>query len=539
MTPYLSMSLVLIASLVEAQAAIRLPSVIGDHMVLQRRMHVSVWGGADPGEEIVVSFREQRKRARAEANGNWKIMLDPMEAGGPFEMRIEGKDKILLRDILVGEVWLASGQSNMWWPVKLATNPEKEIAEANYPQIRLFTVKEVVSDRADLARGFVIGKPRFGLFDLQNAPDRPWTAASPDTVANFSAVAYFFGREIHRHLRVPVGLIHCSWAGSEAEPWVSRESLEADLSLQPILWNWKKVLLDYPYAVERYQNQLRDWEKQSARAKEEGRAEPSRPGPPLGPGSHLVPSGLFDAMIAPLTDFAIRGVIWYQGESNAHPYRSLEYRRLFPVLIADWRRAWDQGPFPFLFVQLANYQRRERKPEPSESVWAELQEAQKMALSLPNTGMAVAIDIGETDDIHPQNKQEVGHRLALIARAVAYGEEIVHSGPIYSGTVMEGGRMRVRFTHVGGGLTAKGGTLKGFAIAGRDRKFAWADARIEGKIVIVSSPQVPHPVSVRYAWGENPEASLYNLEGLPASPFRTDDWSELDRAVAQPGPENY
>jgi sialate O-acetylesterase len=453
-----------------------------------------------------------------------------MEAGGPFEMRIEGKDKILLRDILVGEVWLASGQSNMWWEVKLALNPEKEIADSNYPEIRLFTVKEVISDRADLARAHQIGKPRFGEFDFRNAPDRPWAAASAETVANFSAVAYFFGRELYKHLKVPVGLIHCSWAGSQAEPWVRKETLESDLSLQPILWNWKKVLLDYPYALERYQNQLRDWEKESARAKSEGKAEPPRPVPPLDAGARQAPSRLFDTMIAPLTDFAIRGVIWYQGESNAEPYRSLEYRRLFPVVIADWRGAWDQGPFPFLFVQLANYEWNysiRKEGQPSESVWAELQEAQRMASTLPNTGMAVTIDVGEARDIHPQNKQEVGHRLALLARAIAYGEEVVRSGPMYVGIVIESNRMRVRFDHVGSGLTAKGGTLKSFAIAGPDRKFVWADASIEGKTVVVSSPQVPHPVAVRYAWGDNPEASLYNVEGLPASPFRTDDWLQL------------
>src|SRR5262245_4062001 len=277
MIRYSVISLVLISSLVDAHAATRLPDVISDHMVLQRRIHASIWGWAEPGEEVLVSFREQRKRARTETGGKWKIILEPMEAGGPFEMRIEGKDKILLRDILVGEVWLASGQSNMWWPVKLALNSEKEIAEANHPEIRLFTVKEVISDRADFTRANQIGTPRFGEFDFKNAPNQPWRATSPDTATNFSAVAYFFGRELYERLKLPVGLIHCSWAGSQAEPWVRKETLESDLSLQPILWNWKKVLVDYPYALDRYQNQLRDWEKESTRAKSEGKAEPQRP----------------------------------------------------------------------------------------------------------------------------------------------------------------------------------------------------------------------------------------------------------------------
>jgi sialate O-acetylesterase len=451
-------------------------------------------------------------------------------------MHISGKEsQVVVKDILVGEVWLASGQSNMWWPVKLAANSEREIAEANYPQIRIYTVKQVISDRVDLARGFVIGKPRFGLYDLQHAPDAPWAAASPETVPNFSAVAYYFGRDIYRHLKVPVGLIHCSWAGSEAEPWVSRTSLEADLSMAPILWNWKKVVFDYPFALERYQSQLHTWDEESARAKAEGKAVGNKPGPPLGPGSHMEPSGLYDKMIAPLTDLAIRGVIWYQGESNVGPYRSLEYRRLFRDLIADWRRSWDEGPFPFLFVQLANY--GQRKSEPSESAWAELQEAQRMALGVPNTAMAVAVDIGQSNDIHAENKQDVGRRLALAARAVAYGQDIVYSGPIYSGVIMEQDRIRVRFGGVGGGLIARGGTLKGFAIAGRARKFVWAEAKIEGETVVVSNPQVPYPVAVRYAWGDNPEVSLYNREGLPASPFRTDDWLNLD-GQETPGPEN-
>jgi sialate O-acetylesterase len=364
-------------------------------------------------------------------------------------------------------------------------------------------------------------------------------------VPDFSAVGYYFARELYRRLKVPIGVIDSSWGATPAEAWTSRSALEADLSLQPILWNWKKILLEYPHAMDKYRKQLHDWENQAAKAKTLGEAEPHRPFPPLGSGhfntfdthydaqNQWTPSGLFNAMIAPLTPFSIRGAIWYQGETNAEPYRALEYRRLFQATISDWRRAWDQGPFPFLFVQLANFRDQESiglygQSNSSESPWALLRESQMMALALPNTAMVVAIDIGDATDIHPKNKQEVGRRLSLQARCLAYGEAVVSSGPIYRGLMLEGDRIRVRFDNAGTGLIAKGGTLQGITIAGRDRKFVRAEARVEGNTVVVWSAEVPHPLAVRYAWADNPVAALFNREGLPASPFRTDDWSEVD-----------
>ena len=491
----------------DARADVRLPALISDHMVLQQGMAVAIWGSADAGENITVKFRGQQVSAVAGADGRWRVFLEPMEAGGPFEMTVSGRNAITLKNVMVGEVWICSGQSNMEWPVSRAMNSEQEIAQAANPQVRFFTVKRAVSDRP-----------------LEDASGN-WEPSSAESVKEFSAVGYFFGREIQRVLKAPVGLIDSSWGGTPAESWTSDPALRADSFLDPILWQWRRTLAEYPTAKQRYERQLKEWEEQSARAKAEGRPAPQRPAAPQGPGHSWTPSGLYNAMIAPLTPFPIRGAIWYQGESNARPYRAFEYRRLFQAMIEDWRRAWDQ-PFPFLFVQLANFM--ERKPEPEDSSWAELRESQARALGLPNTAMAVAIDIGEAGDIHPKNKQEVGRRLSLAARAVAYGEELVHSGPLYEGMKLEGKQIRIRLRHTGRGLEARGGKLEGFAIAGKDRRFVWADARIEGNTVVVSSNQIIGPVAVRYAWADNPACNLYNKEGLPASPFRTDDWPETD-----------
>lgn len=480
---------------------LRLPSLISDHMVLQRDMPVRLWGTAAPNERVTVRFRGQEIATTADEKGRWQVTLPPAPAGGPFDLVVRGGDsEIVVRDVLVGEVWVASGQSNMEWPVAMAMNAEQEIAQANDAQIRFFQVPHRVAETP------------------QEEGQGAWRVCSPETVKNFSAVAYFFARELRQHLKVPVGIVQATWGGTPAEAWTSLPTLQSDPAFRPLLDRWAKILAEYPAARQRYEAELQKWREEVERAKAEGKPVPPQPRPPLGPEHPHRPANLFNGMIAPLTKFTIRGVIWYQGESNVG--RAAEYRRLFPAMITDWRKAWGLGDFPFLFVQLANF--LARKPEPSESAWAELREAQMFALKLPNTGMATAIDIGDANDIHPRNKQEVGRRLALVARAIAYGEPIVYSGPIYERMQVEGNKVRLFFRHVGSGLVCKGEKLTGFAIAGVDGKFVWAEAAIEGDTVVVWSPQVLKPVAVRYAWADNPEVSLYNREGLPALPFRTD-----------------
>jgi len=318
-----------------------------------------------------------------------------------------------------------------------------------------------------------------------------------------------------------VGLIHSSWGGTPAESWTSMAGLQSDPMYKHILERWEKVLANYPQAKADFDKKLDQWKEVAKKAKAEGEKPPDKPRKPWGPGHPWTPAGLYNAMVSPLVPYAIQGVIWYQGESNAD--RAWQYRKLFPLMIEDWRASWGQGPFPFLFVQLANWQ--ERQPEPGESDWAELREAQLMTLDLPNTGMAVTIDIGEAEDIHPKNKQEVGRRLALNALANTYGKEVVYSGPIYKSMKQKGNKIVLSFSHTDHGLEARGGgPLKGFAIAGEDRQFVWANAEIDGTKVVVWSDELAEPVAVRYAWAINPECNLYNGAGLPASPFRTDDW---------------
>jgi sialate O-acetylesterase len=334
-------------------------------------------------------------------------------------------------------------------------------------------------------------------------------------------VLYFFGRELHKDLDVPMGLIHTSWGGTPAESWTSRGMLEKHEVLRPILERWDQAMANYPTAKAEYDKAMEQWSKDAEKAKAEGKEEPPKPGEPLSPSHPHRASGLYNAMIAPLVPYGIRGAIWYQGESNAG--RAFQYRTLFPAMITDWRENWNQGDFPFYFVQLANF--TDVKPEPGPSDWAELREAQTLTLGLKNTGMAVIVDIGEAKDIHPRNKQDVGRRLALLALARDYGKRLVDTSPMYNSMKVKKGKAIIKFDEADGGLVAKGGKLEGFAVAGADQKFVWAEAKIKGKDrVVVSSPEVKEPVAVRYAWAHNPVCNLFNKAGLPASPFRTDDW---------------
>jgi sialate O-acetylesterase len=498
----LSVAIALAAAAVRAD--VRLPKIIGDHMVLQQDVPVPIWGWADAGEKVTVTLGKRQATATADGNGKWMVKLDALEAGGPHEMTIRGNNAITLSDVLVGEVWVASGQSNMQFSVAGSLNAQEEIAAARYPRIRLFTVARKTADQP------------------QDDCEGSWAACTPETVPGFSAVAYFFGRCLHRELKVPVGLINTSWGGTPAEAWTSLDAQQGNPVLQPTLDRWNRQISAYDPEVarQRYEKALAAWKKAAEKAKAEGSKPPRRPNAPSDPSeSPHRPANLYNGMIAPLLPFAIRGAIWYQGESNCS--RAGQYLTLFPTMIRNWRQKWDQGDFPFLFVQLAPYRYGGADPRNC----AELRETQRLTLDLvPNTGMAVTTDVGNVKDIHPKNKQEVGKRLALWALANTYGEKLVYSGPLYDGMSVEGDKIRIRFKHTGGGLVAKGGPLTHFTIAGKEGQFVPAEATIDGATVVVHSDQVAEPVAVRFGWADDAEPNLFNKEGLPASPFRTDDF---------------
>jgi sialate O-acetylesterase len=475
------------------QGAVKLPSLISDHMVLQQGMPVRIWGTATPGESVGVGFQGQEVKATARADGKWEAWLKPLSAAGPLEMTI---NDLTIRDVLVGEVWVGSGQSNMEFVLANANNHDEEIAQARYPLIHLFHVKKAVAEKpADDVTG-------------------TWEVCDPRSVPRFSAVEYFFGRYLHQQLHVPMGLIESDWGGTPAQSWTSHPVLEADPALKFILDDWDRVLANYPEAKQRYDQRLEGWSQAVEKAKADGSKPPNRPPAPQGPGHPNTPAGLYNAMIAPLTPYAIRGVIWYQGESNASEAHAFRYRRLFADMIEDWRDRWGEGDFPFLFVQLANFK--------SNQWWPVLRESQTETLRLRNTGMALAIDIGESNDIHPKNKQDVGKRLELAALHVAYGKAIEYSGPMFRQAVPEGAGLRVYLTHADGLQAKGGGAVMGFTVAGADGKFVPAEVKIDGSTVVVSSAQVASPSAVRYGWADDPVCNLVNQAGLPAVPFRSD-----------------
>jgi sialate O-acetylesterase len=489
-----------------AKTEITLPSMFSDHMVVQQGKPVMVWGKAAPKARVQVALGSETSYTRADESGAWKVALKPFRAGGPYDLTVKsGGAKAVIQDVLVGEVWVCSGQSNMEWPVSRVNNAEKEIAEANHPEIRLFTVAKKVA-----------GEPLDGCSGA-------WELCTPETIKEFSAVGYLFGRRLSEILKVPVGLIDSSWGGTPAEAWTSRPTLEKDPDLDVIVKRWDDLIAKYPEAKKQHDAAIAEWQKAAEAAKAKGEAEPKKPGEPLGPGHPHRASGLYNGMIQPLIPYGIRGAIWYQGESNAG--RAYQYRELFPAMIQDWRKNWGSDDFPFLFVQLANFM--DRNPDANApSAWAELREAQSMTLSLANTGQAVIIDIGEAKDIHPRNKQDVGLRLAQAAWKVAYGmDTAIYSGPTYASMRVDGNKIRVTFKNADGGLMANGGEpVHGFAIAGEDKKFVWANAKIEGNEVVVWADAIAQPAAVRYGWGDNPDCTLYSGAGLPASPFRTDTW---------------
>ncbi|MCE0497745.1 MAG: sialate O-acetylesterase [Methylacidiphilales bacterium] len=544
------MSALILGMIGSLRADVKMPAIFGDHMVLQQEMTLPVWGTADPGEKVTVTVGAETAAAAADATGKWMVKLPPLSNGSaPATMTVAGKNTLTFSDVLVGDVWVCSGQSNMEFDLGGnhsfggAANAATAVPAANDPQLRFFVVQkktalEPVSD--------VVGK---------------WEVCTPDSAALFSAVGYFFGQELRHSLNRPIGLIGTYWGGTPAQAWTSISGLQKEPALKAYVDQYNRNVANYPKAMAEqpakiaafhtaltawnhdvnpgYQAALKAWTDADNKAKAAGQPEPPKPQPstpmprpPVGPdGGSNSAANLFNGMIAPLIPYAIKGTIWYQGESNAG--NGPEYRTLFGRMITDWREKWGEGDFPFLFVQLASF---DAGPVPN---WPYLRESQLKTLSLPNTGMASAVDLGDfhnLKNIHPLDKLDVGLRLALAAKHVAYGQNLVYSGPIYDSFTVEGNAIRVNFTQTGGGLIIGRppwidpsvapwpvDKLTGFEIAAADGNYVPADAKIDGNTVVISSPQVTQPVFVRFAWSNVVKANLYNKEGLPAAPFRTDN----------------
>ena len=501
-----------LAEVPAARADVKLPAIFSSHMVLQQKIPNRVWGWADPGEEVTVSISSQSHKATAGSDGAWSVTLQPLSVGEPLTLTVKGKNTVTIEDVLVGEVWICSGQSNMQWSVRVSNNADLEKAAARYPQIRLISV------------------PQVGTQEPQKDFRGSWQVCSPESVENFSAVGYFFGRQLHQTLGVPVGLINNAWGGSACEAWIRRDLLSKDPQYAELMASWaqREEQLSSPAAAADFAAKLKVWEEAAAKAKAEGKPAPGgRPQPPqalLG-GNHR-PANIYNGVLKPTIGYGIKGAIWYQGESNAG--RAYQYRNLFPLMIKSWRDEWAIGDFPFYYVQLADFLAEQK--DPVESAWAELREAQTMTMSkLPNVGQAVIIDLGEGQDIHPRNKQDVAARLARWALAKDYGLNVPYRSPEYESMKAEGNKIVLTFANVGEGLRAFDfPVVKGFAIAGEDKKWVWATAKITGpKTIEVSAEGVAAPVAVRYGWADNPVCNVYSREGLPLTPFRTDDWEGI------------
>ena len=486
-----------------AHADVKLPAIISSHMVLQADHPLPIWGWAEPGEEVTVSIAGQTQSTKADNDGRWSVKIARLKPGAePQTLTVKGKNTLTVDDVLVGEVWLASGQSNMAFTVHSALNAAQEEAAANFPHIRMFTVGGA--------------SQRTPQVDCKGV----WKICAPDTVPKFSAVAYFFGRELHQKLGTPVGLINSSVGGTDISTWTSEDAQLKVPELKAYFDSWMKrdEAFDPVAAKAAEAAQLAAWKQDAEKAKAEGKKAPSKPHLIRKPASDPnCPANLFNGMIAPLIPYGVRGVLWYQGEHDtSDDETALRYRAQLPVLIEDWRTRWDEA-LPFAWVQLPNYGvAGDGRPL--------VREAMLRSLKVPRTGMVVTIDIGEAGANHPKNKQEVGRRLSLWALGTVYGQKVASiSGPLPAGHQMRGSDVVLEFTHTEGGLVAKDGDLKGFTIAGADKQWVKASARIDGGKVIVSSPDVKQPVAVRYSWAGNPDGNLFNGAGLPASPFRTDE----------------
>jgi len=476
--------------------SVSLPRFFSDNMVLQQGAPVPIWGWGRDGATVTVRFRTQTVSTRVK-NGKWLVRLGSLKAGGPDTLTITSGETIALTNVLVGEVWLASGQSNMEFPLRQSQGAADDIASSANPMIRFLKVPKARRDSP------------------ANDIGASWTECASRTAQNFSAVAYYFARDLRKALHVPVGVIEADWGGSPAEVWMQREFLQANPRYRT------EVFGAWIVAQDQYERSLAAYNQQKSEAKEKGieftNAVPRRP---------WKPAELYNGMVAPLAGCAIKGVIWYQGESNAGSAEdAMVYHALLPDLIRNWRELWGEGAFPFLLVQLAPF--GNIRPTPAESSWASVREAQLQATEiLPNVGLAVITDVGEEHNIHPPRKEPVGARLALAARAIAYHEAIEYSGPVFKRAKIERNQIVLTFTHADGGLEARGGDLSGFAICGPDRKFVWANAEVKGlDQVLVHSTNVAHPMAARYGWANYPVVNLWNKAGLPASPFRTDDFA--------------
>ncbi len=467
----------------EGHTKVKLPLLFNEGMVLQRDQKIPVWGWADPAEQVKITFNDKTYTTVAGKDSTWSVSMKAMKAGGPYTITVSGRtNTIAIKDILMGDVWVCSGQSNMEFTLSGSKALyQTEIANSTNANIRHFYVNRVIS-----------------FTPLEQVISPGWRSANPKTVLSFSAVAYFFAKAIYEKYQVPIGLIHASWGGTPIQAWMNKESLkeftEIKKSAEFMEANYEKI-----------------------KAAELEKSPTTKPRSFQG-----FPTALFNGMIAPLTAYGIKGVLWYQGETDTK--RSFEYQKLLPAMIKGWRSQWKQEKLPFIYVQLPNF--GSVNTSPTESGWAELREAQAMALSLPETGMAITLDIGEKGNIHPLNKADVGKRLALVAQHVVYKAPIVYSGPLYKEMQIKGNKIIISFSNLGRGLQTKDGeNLKNFAIAAADQKFVWAKAKIEGNKIVVWSDEISLPAAVRYAWADSPEGiNLYNKEGLPAAGFRTDNW---------------
>jgi len=515
---YLQVMVILSVFSLTAFSQIKLPSLISDNMVIQRDSEISLWGSGSGKVTVKPSWTDETYTADCDSEGKWLVKVKTPAAGKPCKIDFTDADgSVGVANVLPGEVWLCAGQSNMQFNLSRSYMSNSEVALAKYPDIRLFTVEPAYAD------------------EPQTECAGRWYLCDSETVRGFSAVGYFFAKELYAYLGVPIGLIDNSWGGTPAQSWVKRQVLESDDDLKPILARDMETIANKSVYEKEYEQTLKVWQQDVDKAKQLGKTAPVKPLPPMGLRPQNRSCTLYNAMIYPLLNYKIKGVIWYQGESNVD--RAYQYRELFASLIESWRQDWNDPDMPFYFVQLASFYIQSpnehpavwpAKGEPADDVWAELREAQLMTLKLKNTGMACIIDIGEPYDIHPSNKLDVGRRLSLWALSGTYGiKDIVVSGPLYKSFAVEGDKIRVSFDHTAGGLMAKGAAVEGFQIAGEDKKFVWADAVIEGDTVVVSSEAVKMPVALRYAWAIWPYCNLFNDKGLPASPFRTDDWKGI------------